>query len=46
LKDEEAIDWREGFRSLKGSKGTSSRRFTKARGVCCVEKGERKGMNV
>jgi hypothetical protein len=22
LKDEEAIDWREGFRSLKGSRGT------------------------
>jgi hypothetical protein len=26
LKDEEAIDWREGFQSLKGSRGTSSRK--------------------
>jgi hypothetical protein len=26
LKDEEAIDWREGFRNLKGSRGTSLRK--------------------
>jgi hypothetical protein len=40
LKDEEAIDWREGFRNLKGSRGTSSRKVKEAyqgRGVCCVE---------
>jgi hypothetical protein len=30
LKDEEAIDWREGFRSLKGSRGTSSRKVKEA----------------
>jgi hypothetical protein len=30
LKDEEAIDWREGFRSLKGSWGTSSRKIKEA----------------
>jgi hypothetical protein len=40
LKDEEAIDWREGFRSLKGSRGTSSRKVKEAYqgvGVSCVE---------
>jgi hypothetical protein len=26
LKDEEAFDWKEGFRSLKGSRGTRSRK--------------------
>jgi hypothetical protein len=30
LNDEEAIDWREGFRSFKGSKGTSSRKVKEA----------------
>ncbi len=30
LKDEEAIDWGEGFRSLKGSRGTSSRKVKEA----------------
>jgi hypothetical protein len=30
LKDEEAIDWREGFRNLKGSRGTSSRKVREA----------------
>jgi hypothetical protein len=41
LKDEEAIDWREGFRSLKRSRGTSSRKVKEAYqggGVSCVEK--------
>ncbi len=30
LKDEEAIDWKEGFWSLKGSRGTSSRKVKEA----------------
>jgi hypothetical protein len=30
LKDEEAIDWREGFRSLKGSRGTNSKKVREA----------------
>jgi hypothetical protein len=41
LKDEEAIDWGEGFRSLKGLRGTSSRKVVEAYqggGVSCVEK--------
>jgi hypothetical protein len=40
LKDEEAIDWKERFRSLKGSRGTSSRKVKEAYqggGVSCVE---------
>jgi hypothetical protein len=30
LKDDEAIDWRERIRSLKGSRGTSSRKVKEA----------------
>ncbi len=46
LKDEEAIDWREGFWSLKGSRGTNSRKVKEAyqgeRSMLCggKEKGE------
>jgi hypothetical protein len=49
LKDEEAINLREGFRSLKGLRGTSSRKVKEAyqrRGVPCVEERRRKRMNV
>jgi hypothetical protein len=42
LKDEEAIDWGEGFRSLKGSRGISSRKVKEAyqgkRSILCGEK--------
>ncbi len=42
LKDEEAIDWREGFWSLKGSRGTSSRKVKEAyqgeKSTLCWEK--------
>ncbi len=40
LKDEKAIDWREGFRSFHWARGTSSRKghggLPRERGVSCV----------
>jgi hypothetical protein len=44
LKDEETIDCREGFRSLKGSRGTSSRkvkRLTKEEEYVVLKKGKK-----
>jgi hypothetical protein len=42
LKDEEAIDWGKGFRNLKGSRGTSSRKVREVyqgeRSILCGEK--------
>jgi hypothetical protein len=47
LKDEEAIDWKEGFRSFHWTRGTSSRKghggSPRKRGVSCVrERGKEK----
>jgi hypothetical protein len=50
LKDEEAIDWREKFQNLKGSRGTSSRKVKEAyQGggeYLVLRKGEKERMNV
>jgi len=49
LKDEGAIDWREGFRSFHWTRGTSSRKghggLPKERGVSCVGKKKKKKIN-
>jgi hypothetical protein len=50
MKDEEAIDWREGFQYFHWTRGTSSRRgqtgLSKNKSVCVFFKRKRRKMNV
>jgi hypothetical protein len=50
LKDEEAIDWKGGFRSFHWTREISSRKghggLPRERGIFCVREGEKRRMNV